>query len=152
MFDELISTTSYQFILGNKYLLMHTFSSIQPCGLLHGMNPFICKWFAFYKVLNETSLLQMWVSWDECIFCGYIKSCYWFINPKYANLAILLHIFPSMNSRVQYWWKCKFSSLFWYHWFVILVAFLKAFQLSLFPLVIFVMSLMCLWLKCINIQ
>ena len=65
--EELLSTTPYQCYLGNKYLLMHTFSSIQPCGLHHGMNLFICKWFASCKGLNETSLLQMWVSWDECI-------------------------------------------------------------------------------------
>jgi hypothetical protein len=36
--------------------------------------------------------------------------------------------------------------------FVILVAFLKASQLSPFPLVIVVMSLMCLWLKFFNVQ
>ena len=44
----------------------------------------------------------------------YIKSCKWSINPKYVNLAIILHIFSSMKSHVPYWWNCKFSSFFWY--------------------------------------
>ena len=77
----------------------------------------------------------------------YIKSYSWFTNPKYANLAILLYILFSKYSHVQYWWICKIYSVL-----VILVAFLKASQLSLFPLLIFVMPLMWLSLKFINIQ
>ena len=78
------------------------------------MNLFICKCCASSKGLYKTSLLPMWVSWDECISWEYIKSSKWSINPKYVNLAIILHIFSSMKSHVPYWWNCKLSSFFWY--------------------------------------
>ena len=136
-----------QCYLGNKYHLMHTFIASKLVGC-------IMAWFSLFAIccasskgLYKTSLLQMWVSWDECISWEYIKSCKWSINHKYVNLAIILHIFSSTKSHVQYWWNCKFSPFFWYPLFVILVAFFNAFQISLVPLVIVVMYLECLCLK-----
>ena len=138
-------------------VMLSTIHHLRPCWCLmlifilcHGMILFICKCCASIISLYKTSLLQMWVSWDECISWEYIKSCKWSINPKYVNLAIILHIFSSTKSHVQYWWNCKFSSLFLYPFLMILVAFFNAFQLPLVPLVIVVMYLMCLCLKFIQ--
>ena len=87
MIGKLISTSSLQCYLGNKYL-SHAYSYIiQPCvGCILAWNSFICKCCAYCNGLKENSLLQMWVYWDECIYWGLYK------------IMFMIHQIPIMPS------------------------------------------------------
>ena len=51
MINKLISTSSYQWYLGNKYPSNAYFSSIQPLWLHHGMISFSCFYCGSCKIL-----------------------------------------------------------------------------------------------------
>jgi hypothetical protein len=76
----------------------------------------------FLQRFYWTSLLQMWVSWDECILLGTYKIMLMILISHICLLAILLHINSSIISYVQYWWNCNVSSFFWYPllWYLLL--------------------------------
>ena len=134
--DELLSTTSTQCHLGNKYLpSCILFYDTTLCRFSHGMNFFICNCCGFCNLLIKSSLLRMWVSYDDCILRGtYIKSYLWFSHPKYVNLAIYGLCFSQNISHWILMGLTKSLASIAIFWFVILVAFLNASQLSfVFP-------------------
>ena len=116
------------------------------------MNRLICKYCASCKSLNETSLLRMWVIWGEYI-CLEVYKIMLMIHPS--------RLCPSSNFIAYQFLKpitCAISMKVQIELFV-LVFFLcdtccssQSIPTIFFPSLIFVMSLMCLCLKFINVQ
>jgi hypothetical protein len=105
------------------------------------MDIFIWKSCGSCKDFNETSLLQMWVSWDECILLGTYK----------IMLMILLSHICQFSNLIAYQFlnkltctilmKLQIYLFLLVSLFVILVAFIKASQPSSFSC----WYLWCLW-------
>ncbi len=151
MIDELISTTSHQCYPGNKYLLHAYFSSIQPCvGCLMAWRSLFAyfvflatkKWNLY--IANMSKLRQVHIMGILYIYDHAHDSPIPYMS---TNQSYCLN--TSISSHVQYWWICnKNIGILCCDTF----SFLKTSQLSYFPLLIFMMNLMCLWVKSINLQ
>ena len=126
---EILSTTSHQCYLGNKYLSHAYLSSIQPCvGCIMAWIHLFCKCCVSCKVLLENIYIANVSKLRWLHMVGVYKIMFMIHLSQICQFSNLLHINSSKCSHVQYWWSCKI-----YSFFVILVAFLNAFQLSPFP-------------------
>jgi len=116
MIDEFLSISSHQCYLGNKYLTHAYISSFQPCVgySWHEIIYFQTLWFLQSSLRKHLYCQCVYV--EMIAYNGeYIKSCSWFTNPKYVNLASFLHIISSTSSHVQYRWICKV----YLHWYLL---------------------------------
>jgi hypothetical protein len=125
--EEFPSTTFYHWYLGNKYLLHAYFSSITTsCSLFHGMDILIWKSCGSCKDFNETFLLQISVSWDECILLGTYKIMIMILLSHICQFSNLI-VYQFLNKLTcAILMKLQICFFLLVSFFVILVAFLKA--------------------------
>ena len=138
MIDKILSTTSNQCYLGNKYLLRAYICCFQPLvGCIMACNSLLATVVFLVKFISKHPYRQCEQVEMSAYVGNYINHIIGSLNPTYVNEAILLLIISSKCSHVQYGCICKPLA---FH--VILVAFLKVSQLSSVPFLLVVMSLM----------
>jgi hypothetical protein len=142
---DLLSTTSYHWYLGNKYLLHAYFSSVQPC-----VGCFLA-WISLFE--NHVVLARILMKPLYCKCDQVEMRIYYWKHIKIMLMILLSHICQLSNffayqflnkltcailMKLQIYFFCLVSFI------LILVIFIKASQLSSFPC----WYLWCLWHIC----